>query len=169
MKRWGLFLGMLLAVTVFLVSVTQAAEEVAGRLVYHTQKVETMEVGDVPGHVLGVIQQPGILFFTKGPDAGKIVPRIATVHFDAVNGKGTASGYTVATFQDGATLIFTSSATMTPIDGGKKLVFEGTWEYAGGTGRFAGMKGKGTLKGERIGSLKTGGDTYVDFTGTEWK
>ena len=38
-----------------------------------------------------------------------------------------------------------------------------------GTGRYEGMEGKGTYKGERIGSPKTGSETYIDFTGTEWK
>lgn len=94
---------------------------------------------------------------------------MATVYFDVVNGKGTAFGYIVANFQDGSTLIYKSHATLTPVDGGKKATFEGTNEYVGGAGRFAGTKGKGTFKGERIGSPKTGGDTYADFTGTEWK
>lgn len=169
MKRWGLFLAMLLSVTVLLVPATQAADEIEGRTVYHTQKIETMEVGDVPGHVVGVIQQPGLIFLTKGPARGEIVPRMATSYFDVVNGKGTAFGYMVANFQDGSTLIYKTVGTMTMVDGGKKAVFEGTYEYASGTGRFAGTKGKGTFKGERIGSPKTGGDTYADFTGTEWK
>ena len=169
MRRCGLFLAMVLSVTILLVPTTQAADEIAGRVFYHTQKVETMEVGDVPSHVLGVIQQPGFQFITKGPDSGQIVPRMATVYFDVVNGKGTAFGYIVANFQDGSILIYKSHATLTPVDGGKKAAIEGTYEYVGGTGRFAGTKGKGTFKGERIGSPKTGGDTYVDFTGTEWK
>ncbi|MHB8782845.1 MAG: hypothetical protein ACYDAX_05420 [Desulfobacteria bacterium] len=169
MKRWGLFLAMLLSVTFILLPGISVAEEVAGRTVYHTQKVETMEVGDVPGHVVGVIQQPGLIFITKGQNSGEIFPRMATVSFDVVNGKGTYFGYMVANFQDGATLIYKTVGTVTPIDGGKKAAFEGTYEYVGGTGRFAGTKGKGTFKGERIGSPKTGGDSYVDFTGTEWK
>lgn len=169
MRRWATIIVTLLAMTVVLVPLTQAADEIAGRTVYHTQKVETMEVGDVPGHVVGVIQQPGLIFITKGPDSGEIVPRMATVYFDVVNGNGTAFGYMVVNFQDGATLIYKTVGTVTPVDGGKKAAFEGTYEYVGGTGRFAGTKGKGTFKGERIGSPKTGGDTYVDFTGTEWK
>lgn len=56
-----------------------------------------------------------------------------------------------------------------PVDGVNKRVFEGTYEYTGGTGRFERIGGKGTCKGERIGSSKTGGDTCMDFTGTEGK
>jgi hypothetical protein len=58
---------------------------------------------------------------------------------------------------------------MTPTDGGKKTAYEGTWEVTGGTGRYAGAKGTGPFKGERIGDVKTGGDTYSDFTGTTTK
>ncbi|MHB8941942.1 MAG: hypothetical protein ACYC47_09070 [Desulfobacteria bacterium] len=165
MKRWALFLAMLLSVTVLLVPMSQAADEVAGRATFHTQKVETMEVGDVPGHILGVSQSPGLVFYTKGPDAGKITTRIGTTFFDAVKGKGTMTGYTVNTFEDGSTLIYTISGTITPVDGGKKSVIEGTNDVTG-TGRYEGTKMKCTHKGERIGSLKTGGDGYADFTCT---
>jgi hypothetical protein len=169
MRRWTAIIVMLLSVTVVLAPMTQAADEVEGRVVYHTQKVEAMEVGDVPGHVVGVIQQPGLIFITKGPARGEIATRMGTYYFDAVNGKGTVSGYSVVTFPDGATLAYKVNGTLTPADGGKNAVSEGTYEYAGGTGRFAGTKGKGTYKGERIGSPKTGSDSYADFTGTEWK
>lgn len=169
MKRWAAIVGTLLSMTVFLVPMTQAADEVAGRVVYHTQKVETVEVGDVPGHVLGVAQQSGLLFFTKGPASGEIGTRAGTLLFDIVNGKGTAIGYAVQTFKDGSTLSYKSVGTVTSVDGGKQAVFEGTYEITGGTGRFDGLKGKGTYKGERIGSPKTGSDSYGDFSVTEWK
>lgn len=169
MRRYAVFFVMLVSMTVVLAQVTQAADEVAGRLVYHTQKAETKEVGDVPGHVTGVVEQPGLIFFTKGPDSGQIAARMGTTHFDTINGKGTYTGESVVTFQDGSTLTYKSSGTMTPVDGGKRTAFEGPYEVTGGTGRHAGIKGKGTGKGERVGSPKTGGGSYFDFTGTEWK
>ena len=52
MKRWAVIFMTLLSMTVVLVPMTQAADEVAGRTVYHTQKVEMMEAGDVPGHIV---------------------------------------------------------------------------------------------------------------------
>lgn len=165
MKRWWLCLAMLLPVTVLLVPATQAADEVAGRVTFHTQKAETMEVGDVPGHIMGISQSPGLAFYTKGPDAGKTATRIGTACFDVVNGKGTLTGYTVNTFEDGSTLVYTISGTITSVDGGKKAAQEGT-NYVTGTGRYKGTKMKCTYKGERIGSIKTGGDGYADFTCT---
>lgn len=92
-------------------------------------------------------------FFSLGATSGEIASRTATTYFDVVNGKGTTIGYTEVTFQDEATLLHMASGTITSVGGGKKAAFEGTWEYTGGAGRFAGTKGKGTYKGERIGSV----------------
>jgi len=166
MRRWTTIIVTLLSMTVVLVPMTQAADEVAGRNVGHTQKSEMIEVGDVPGHFMGVSQSYGLSFYTKGPDKGEIIPRMWIAIFDVVKGKGTYTGYEVKTFNDGSTLVVKGSGTQTPIDGGKKTALEGTWEVTGGTGRYAGAKGSGTFKGERIGDFKTGADNYIDWTGT---
>lgn len=166
LKRWGLFLAMLLSVMVVLLPGVSAADEIAGRSVGHTQKSEMIEVGDVPGHFMGVSQSYGLSFYTKGPDKGEIIPRMVILIFDAVKGKGTFTAYEVKTFNDGSTVVVKGSGTQTPIDGGKKTALEGTWEVTGGTGRYAGAKGSGTFKGERIGDSKTGGDSYIDWSGT---
>jgi len=169
MKRWAVVFVTLLSMAVVLVPITQAADEVAGRVVYHTHKGEMLEVGDGPGHILGVAQQSGLTFYTKGPASGQIATRMANLYYDIVNLKGNFRAYIVDTFQDGSTLMYTASGTMTPIGEGNRAAFEGTYEISGGAGRFEGKKGKGSFKGERIGSPKTGGDSYADFTGTEWK
>jgi hypothetical protein len=166
MKRSGLFLAMLLSVSLILLPGVSAADEVVGRNVGHTLKAEVMEVGDVPGHFMGVSQSHGLAFYTKGPDAGEIIPRMSTSIFDVVKRKGTFSGYEVKTFKDGSMVVLKNNGTITPIDGGKKCAYEGTWEVAGGTERYAGAQGSGTFKGERIGDPKTGADDYIDFTGT---
>lgn len=168
-RIWATVFVTFLSMTVALVPMTQAAEECAGRSVYYTQKSESMEVGDVPGHFVGVLQQPGMTFFTKGAAKGEIAPRMATVYFDTVKGKGTCISYIVTTFQDGSTMSFRSTCTITPGEGGKRATFEGPYEIIGGTGKFEGLKGRGMFKGERVGSPKTGGESYADFTGTEWK
>jgi hypothetical protein len=167
MKKWALFLAMLLSITFLLVPITQAAEETAGRAVYHTLKMETMEVGDVPGHIIGVVQQAGLGFFTKGPASGQIATRMNTVHFDAVKGKGTFTTYVVYSFRDGSTVVHKAIGTIIQVEGGTTATFEGTYEVTGGTGKFAGAKGKGTFKGESLGPSKTGMDSYTDFTGTQ--
>lgn len=136
-----------LILTVVLVPLAPAADEVAGRNVGHTQKVEMMEVGDVPGHIMGVSRFHGLSFYTKGPEQGEVIPRMGTMNFDAVNGKGTFSGHESKTFSDGSMSFVDLRGTQTPIDGGKKVAIEGTWEAVGGTGKYAGGERKWDVQG----------------------
>ena len=159
--RKAVVIALALVASVALVSITQAADEkMTGRIVNHSLKTETIEVGDVPGHILGVVQQAGLIFYSTGD----IATTMNTAYFDYVNGKGTFTNYRVTTFQDGSTLFTKGGGNATPVDGGKRTVFEGPVECTGGTGRFEGFNGTGTYKGERVGSLKTGADSYHDFT-----
>lgn len=161
MKRWGLMIVVTLSVAVFLVPTTQAADEkITGRVIAHFTKTETMEVGDVPGHVLGVAQQPGLMF----PSKGEISRRSSTLHFDLIKGKGTFVDYSFYTDLDGSTRFIKSVGKVGPVGDGKKFVIEGEFECVGGTGRYEGYKGSGTYKGERVGAIKDGGDAYYDFT-----
>jgi hypothetical protein len=68
--------------------------------------------------------------------------------------------------RDGSTLSQKAAGTASPADDGKRTLYEGTYEMTGGTGKFAGIRGNGTFKGERLGSPQTGSDSYVDFIGT---
>lgn len=169
LKRWAAIIAPLLFVTVAFVPLTQGADEVSGRVVYHTLKGEAMEAGDLPGHMVGVAQQSGLAFYAKGSANGQFAARMTSLSYDVVKWKGTFTAYVVDTFKDGSTLNFKAAGTTTPVEEGNRVTFEGTYEVTGGTGKFEGSKGKGTFKGERIGPPKTGGDSYVDFTGTEWK
>jgi hypothetical protein len=165
-KRWGLFLAMLLSVVmVFYPNVSGADEKISGRQVMHNLKVEKFDVGDIPGHITGISQNAGLVFISNG----EIATHIGTVMFDYVNGKGTFTVNRIIKFSDGSTISVKSTGTAIPVDGGKKTVHEGTYEYTGGTGRFERTMGKGTFKGEQLGLRETGGDQYIDFTGTEWK
>lgn len=161
MKRWALFLAMLLSVSfVLLPGVSAADENMTGRFTLHSIKTETIEVGDVPGHILGVAQQTGVVFYSTG----EIARKTSTDTFDYVKGKGTFVDYSLYAHQDGSTLFTKGGGTATPMDGGKGTALEGTFECTGGTGRFEGFKGTGTFKGGRIGDLKTGADYYFDLT-----
>lgn len=161
MKRWAVVFVTLLSMTVVLVPMTQAADgTMTGRIVAHYTKMETMEVGDVPGHVLGVAQQAGLTFFSTG----EVAKAATTFHFNLFKGKGNFSGYILHTLPDGSTLTKTFVGNVDSVDDGKKFVMEGKSECNGGTGKFEGFKGTGAFKGERVGELKTGGDAYYDFT-----
>jgi len=161
MKCWSVIFVTLLSVLVVLVPVVQA-DEYAGRIVQHAQKTEMVEVGDVPGHTMGVIINTGLIFYTKGESKGEIDTTKSVYIFDLVNGKGTLIGKRASTSGDGSVRLISFKGTVTPSEGGKGSVTEGTYECTGGTGKYAGYKGTGTYKGGRVG---TGGDSYADFTG----
>jgi hypothetical protein len=161
MKRWALVILVMLSLTALLVEPPQAADEkIMGRVVAHYTKMETMEVGDVPGHVLGIAQQSGLMFYSTG----EVAKKAATFHFDLMKGKGSFVDYSLYTDQDGSTRFIKATGTAGPSGDGKKFVIEGTFECIGGTGKYEGDKGTGTFKGERVGEIKTGGDAYYDFT-----
>jgi hypothetical protein len=123
MKRLAVIFVTLLAMTVFLVPTTKAAEEkVTGRVIAHFTKTETMEVGDFPGHVLGVAQQAGLMF----PSTGEIARKAATLHFDLIKGKGTFVDYSFYTDLDGSTRFIKSVGKVGPVGDGKSSSLRGS-------------------------------------------
>ena len=80
-----------------------------------------------------------------------------------MDGKGTFTSYRITTLNVGSTLLTKGGGTAAPVDGGKRTAFEGPVEFIDGTERFEGYRGTGTYKGECVGDLKTGADSYFDF------
>jgi hypothetical protein len=140
----------------------QAQDLGTSRRVQGTAEVTSIEVGDVPGHIVGVVEFKGLTFFADGEIATHSNP--AT--FDLTNGSGPHQGYVVHYFDDGSTSIERYRGEAQLSADGKTTVVEGTFECVGGTGRFAGLKGEGTYRGERLGALQTGDYVYVDTTGS---
>ena len=60
---------------------------------------------------------------------------------DSNRGKGTFQGYSLVTFEDGATIISTMEGTFEIPKGGKLPVSKGKGKYIKGTGRFHGIEG----------------------------
>ena len=132
------------------------------RRVQGTTDIKSVEVGDAPGHVVGVVEFRGLTFFANGEIATHSNP--AT--FDLTNGSGPHQGYVLHRFDDGSTSLERYQGEAKPSADGKRTLIEGTFECVGGTGRFAGLKGEGTYRGERVGALQTGDYVYVDTTGS---
>lgn len=137
------------------------ATEEKVRNTFRYTKAEAVEVGDVPGHVLGVAEAKGLTF----PDTGEIAAYGIKVTFDYVNGTGPHDGYATATFEDGATVAYRFEGTTKAVDGGKTSEFEGKHTYLKGTGRFEGIKGGGSYTGKRLTPMSEGADCYSDATG----
>ncbi len=66
---------------------------------------------------------------------------------DASGAKVRGSGYHVSNLSNGDKVYVHFQGNDTMVDG-KPSTTEGTWSYTGGTGKFKGIKGKGTYKGK---------------------
>ena len=134
-----------------------------GRVVYHIAKVEVMEVGDVPGHILAIADQRGLTTV----DTGEVAIWSTKVVLDLTNGTGPHQAYTLTTFEDKSTAITQSKGVTTAHPDGTST-FEGTFTYIGGTGRFAGVKGGGSYAGKRMAPLTPGVpvDLFQDYSTT---
>lgn len=137
--------------------------KVKGRVVYHIVKVDLMDVGDAPGHVLALAEQRGLLT----TDTGEVGTWSTKVVLDLRNGTGTHQAYTVTMFEDKSTMITQGKGATTAHPDGSSA-FEGTFTYIGGTGRYAGIAGGGSYAGKRMAPLAPGVpvDLYQDYAAT---
>jgi len=105
-----------------------------------------VEVGDSPGHAVSIAQSK--CNWTKPMDIAGIQTKdtVDTAVDDVRGGKSRGHGFVVDTMSNGDKMYgrFHGSATLK--DGAPDTA-EGAWEFAGGTGKLKGIKGKGTYKG----------------------
>ena len=146
-----------------LIPVAQAADDIgSGRRVQSVTATQTAPVGDAPDHLMGVVEFAGLTFF----DNGEIATHTNPATFDLTAGSGPHQGWVVHTFDDGSTAVERYQGRAILAADGKKTVVEGTFTCEGGSGRFAGLAGQGTYRGERFGRLEAGANVYVDFKGS---
>jgi hypothetical protein len=120
----------------------------------------SVEVQDRPGHVM-LLQKFACSFpqapdFTtdKGKDAsGVTTGEVTSTHM-------TYTGSFINNMESGDKA-FTSAKGSAIVKDGKPEGDHGTWVYTGGTGKFKGIKGKGTYKGTPNGD----GTSTIEFEG----
>ena len=122
------------------------------RRVQGTAEITAVEVGDMPGHVVGVVQFKGLTFFADGEIATHTNP--AT--FDLTNGSGPHQGYVIHYFDDGSTSIERYQGEAKLSADGKRTTVTGTFQCIGGTGRFEGLTRRGHLPGRTSGRVAHG-------------
>jgi hypothetical protein len=147
----------LLATVAFVGAIGAAhAEDLEFRAVMHVTSAQTQDVGDVDGHVLGLVRASGVASFQDGSTA--------TTYFiaqtDYTKGTGTNTTYNNLTFDDGSVLWYKTAGTAT-VDG-SRTIFKGMITVIGGKGRFAGAKGEGGFNGARLTPLAAGADLFLD-------
>jgi len=150
-----------LIMTAFLLmSVTQAAAATMKfRVVFFHTKVEVIKVGHVEGHIVGIYESTGLASLETGEVA---VVEILGGTFDYTKGTGIHDGYVRLTFEDGSTIDFKVEGTTRPAPKGKGSLFEATDMIYQGSGRYAGIQGKGTHTGRRVVALGAGAQLYMD-------
>lgn len=143
-----------------------SAETKQFRNVGQFSRMEMIQAGDVEGHIVLIWEWRG-LHFSEGEVA--VISGWGTC--DLIKGKGPCQGYYLTKFDDGSTHLSRSNFISAISPDGKSATYEGTGEYTGGTGRFAGIKGSISTKGKRItpispGLKETRGDSVVEGTAT---
>jgi len=136
----------------------QADETVKFRLVMHASSVQTQDVGDVDGHVVGVGRYSGLASF---PD-GSVGTANFTFTIDYIKGAGTYSTYYNVVLKDGSALWIKGTGPAKP-DGTTTVFPETPVSVLRGTGRFEGARGDGTSMGARVTPLSIGAELYNDF------
>ena len=138
------------------------AETLKWRQTLYVQKIERIEIGDLPGHILGVAEGGGVVFFENG--------EVATYGWkgtvDYTRGAGTSLGYMLCTFEDESTFLHKYQVLTTADPGGKAFWWKGTFSFLQGSGRFAGIQGSGSFTGKRLGGPAAGTQGYMDFAAT---
>ena len=134
---------------VFLAAVAVAATAAAqtktsGTATCKQDPLTPVAVGDGPGHALAVSKAQ--CTWSKFEIAGQQSKEGVSVAMEDINGETmTSNGYHTATLANGDKTVARYQGTSTAKDG-KLLTGGGTWTYASGTGKFKGIKGKGTYK-----------------------
>ena len=146
----------------FLAPPVAGAETMKWRQTLHVNKVERIEVGDVPGHVVGVAEAAGLAFFENG----EVATYLMKAMFDYTKGSGPTQGYELFTFEEDSTFVYKYQGTTTADPGGKTFLWKGTFSFVQGSGRFAGIQGSGSYAGKRVGGPAAGTQGYVDRTAT---
>src|SRR3974390_2670017 len=120
---------------------TAHAEDLEFREVMHITSLQAQDVGDVDGHVMGLLRASGIASFQDGSTAAAYL----IAQTDYVKGAGSISAICNLAFDDGSVLWYRTTG-MATVDGARTLL-KGTITVLGGKGRFAAAKGEGGFTG----------------------
>jgi len=119
--------------------------KVVSREVYFMASIPSAKVPDVEGHAIYLFEAKGIGFSEEWGAA--LISLAGTA--DYTKGAGPNEGYSHFTYADGSTITIRwkgrSKEGPAPGTVGRREG-DGTWTYIEGTGKFEGIKGRGTYK-----------------------
>ncbi len=140
---------------------TAGAETLKWRQGLSVEKLESSQVGSMPGRVIGIGESKGVAFFENG----EVAATVNMFTFFYTDGSGPAVSFGQFAFEDGATFVIEFKVNATANKRDKTTEFKGEFSFIHGSGRFAGIKGSGTGSGKRFAPLGTGSVLYLDYTG----
>jgi hypothetical protein len=139
-KSMFVLFGILVISSWVLGSAIQVGAETLNYKAYtYVAKAESVPVGDVEGHTLGLNTRRAFLVFENG----EVATQRSVITTDWIKGSGSALQYSTITFSDGSTIIIKSQNIRTEAAPGARTTAEMTREIIKGTGRFEGIKGTG--------------------------
>jgi hypothetical protein len=122
--------------------------------------VGTGLAGDHPGHAMSLVKGSCAWGTPMEMEGGKSKTGTSLAFVDANPARITTNGTYVGVMENGDKF-FVSFHDSSPAKDGKPVGVKGTWMYTGGTGKLAGIKGKGTYTSK----LNDDGTSVVDVEG----
>ena len=122
------------------VSLTSVAEAMNGQIMIYVSKAEMMSAGDDDAHSLLLAELKGLASLQNGEVGTIIGSEVA----EYSSNEHTFYGYLTIKFSDESTVSFRFEGE----EEAKSGAYEGTLKYTKGSGRYAGIKGKGQIKGQ---------------------
>jgi hypothetical protein len=130
------------------ISLAQEKIKAAGTMTMTDAKADTMLVGNTEGHFLSLMRSTGT---NAATGENKIMDGAQAVNVstsDLVKGSGPHNGYLILTLGENSVIIkWKGKVTTAEGKDGPQSSFAGTFNWTGGTGQFAKIKGSGTFKG----------------------
>jgi hypothetical protein len=122
----------------------------------------SIEVADRAGHAVSISKFA--CTWTKPMEIAGVPTKdgVDVTYSDGAGSKFRGSGYHFSNMANGDKIYVHFQGNDTVADG-KLASTEGTWSYTGGTGKFKGIKGKGTYKGKSDASGTVSSDIEGDY------
>jgi hypothetical protein len=129
--------------------VDRHAIKISGSAELTYSKQHVLDVPDRGGHQLLAGETKGTNKNTGSGDFMSNAPVVNVEIADLTQGTGTHQGYyTMGKGADTLTAKWAGKVTTTMSNNQPSTSFAGRWEYVYGSGQYAGIKGKGTYKGQ---------------------
>ena len=153
-----------LALGVALVGDAMAGEKSKGRTVIYYVKWENLDAPGQEKHLVALGEAKGISSILEGKDAGEVIVlhEVGIYDIDLKTGKGSGVTYGEGTDKAGNKYYYRNDGKRTAGQyWGSK--WEGEVTYLGGTGKYEGVQGKGTVSSYPIAPMQVYGDWEADM------